>query len=254
MPLTLSPEQREQLQFRYDDASPKLQRRIQALILLAAGCTVTELARSLGVSRSTLYTWIRRFDSDGIEGLRDRPRSGRPPVIDSVLISMLRHIVDNKRPRELGYNALRWTVSLLQKFLEDERGVHVSKEYLRQLLHRNNIQLVSFHRKPRPEQESAGKPFSSPTEDNRKYPDDFKAAVLSIVEEDDRPITEIAKELGLKPWQIYKWRQRYQVVNGKLELSQKRAEEREVKQLIKALRGFDWGKIMQNRPPNLWNR
>jgi len=42
-----------------------------------------EAARLAGLSRSAAYEWHNRYEEDGIEGLRDRPRPGRQPRVDS---------------------------------------------------------------------------------------------------------------------------------------------------------------------------
>jgi hypothetical protein len=41
-------------------------------------------ARRAGLSRSAAYEWHNRYEEEGIEGLRDRPRPGRQPRIDAV--------------------------------------------------------------------------------------------------------------------------------------------------------------------------
>ncbi len=38
-----------------------------------------EVAEELGCDRHTVATWRRRFLDQGLTGLQDRPRSGRPP-------------------------------------------------------------------------------------------------------------------------------------------------------------------------------
>ena len=43
-----------------------------------------EAARLAGLSRSAAYDWHNRYEEDGIEGLRDRPRPGRQPRVDAV--------------------------------------------------------------------------------------------------------------------------------------------------------------------------
>jgi transposase len=43
-----------------------------------------EAARLAGLSRSAAYEWHNRYEEDGIEGLRDRPRPGRQPRVDAV--------------------------------------------------------------------------------------------------------------------------------------------------------------------------
>jgi len=40
--------------------------------------------RLAGLSRSAAYEWHNRYEEEGIEGLRDRPRPGRQPRVDAV--------------------------------------------------------------------------------------------------------------------------------------------------------------------------
>ena len=40
-----------------------------------------EIAREAGVGRQTLCDWACRYNAEGAGGLRDRPRSGRPPLL-----------------------------------------------------------------------------------------------------------------------------------------------------------------------------
>jgi transposase len=43
-----------------------------------------EAGRLAGLSRSAAYEWHNRYEEDGIEGLRDRPRRGRQSRVDAV--------------------------------------------------------------------------------------------------------------------------------------------------------------------------
>lgn len=47
-----------------------------------AGATVTDIARGLGIRPNTVIEWRDRFDEKGVEGLHDRPRSGKPRTYD----------------------------------------------------------------------------------------------------------------------------------------------------------------------------
>ena len=62
--------------------------RERALIVLAIadGAGVSGAARSLGVSRPTVIKWRDRFIADGVGGLSDLPRSGRPKTINDAQI------------------------------------------------------------------------------------------------------------------------------------------------------------------------
>ena len=35
----------------------------------------------LGKTRTWAYKWLHRFDKDGLDGLKDQPRSGKPPDV-----------------------------------------------------------------------------------------------------------------------------------------------------------------------------
>lgn len=49
--------------------------KIQLIGDYLRGCSVTGLSEAYGVSRKTVYKWIRRYEIDGLEGLKDRPRA-----------------------------------------------------------------------------------------------------------------------------------------------------------------------------------
>jgi transposase len=55
-------------------------RRARMILLLAEGHTEAETARRCGQEERTVRRWGRRFSKQGLAGLRDRPRSGRPPL------------------------------------------------------------------------------------------------------------------------------------------------------------------------------
>jgi transposase len=40
------------------------------------------VARELHKSRAWAYKWYKRYNDEGLEGLRDIPRSGRPFFVD----------------------------------------------------------------------------------------------------------------------------------------------------------------------------
>ena len=56
--------------------------RAKIVLMSAKGVPDTEIASVLSLNRKTVSTWRSRFLSDGINGLNDRPRSGKPPVYD----------------------------------------------------------------------------------------------------------------------------------------------------------------------------
>ena len=53
--------------------------RAQTVLSLADGMSVSAVARRVGLERRIVCKWANRFTREGIGGLDDAPRSGRPP-------------------------------------------------------------------------------------------------------------------------------------------------------------------------------
>jgi len=52
--------------------------RAKAILLAADGLANTEIAERLAVSRQAVSQWRIRFCREGVQGLEERPRPGRP--------------------------------------------------------------------------------------------------------------------------------------------------------------------------------
>ena len=57
-----------------------LARRARAMLLLAEGQTYAATSRQVGMAERHVRKWAKRFLREGLAGLYDAPRSGRPPV------------------------------------------------------------------------------------------------------------------------------------------------------------------------------
>src|SRR3954452_11869009 len=82
--LVLSDEDRATLEYwtRCSTVSAGHVERARMVLAIADGAGTSATARSLGVSRPTVIKWRERFLALGLDGLDDRPRSGRPKTID----------------------------------------------------------------------------------------------------------------------------------------------------------------------------
>jgi putative transposase len=114
--------------------SPDLRRRAEALCLLHAGQSVTQVAQRLGVSRRSIFHWIARYRAEGLDGLRTKPRSGRPRITDDHYRTQLKAMLA-RSPRDYGCYMHVWIVGWLAQYLQDETGVCPSASTLRALMH-----------------------------------------------------------------------------------------------------------------------
>jgi transposase-like protein len=67
--------------------------RILAIAHVLDGMSRTDAARSCGMDRQTLRDWVHRYNAEGIAGLADAPRGGRPPALSSEQMAELRGLV-----------------------------------------------------------------------------------------------------------------------------------------------------------------
>ncbi|TKB78529.1 MAG: helix-turn-helix domain-containing protein, partial [Nitrospira sp.] len=56
----------------------RLVERAKIIMYCVQGHSISDIARSLRVRPNTVIDWRRRFDREGVPGLADRPRSGKP--------------------------------------------------------------------------------------------------------------------------------------------------------------------------------
>jgi len=82
--------------------------RAKIVLAAAGGAGTNEIAQRVGVSRPTVIGWRKRYAAEGIGGLDDRPKSGRPKRIDELAIV---HATLEPPPAELGVT--HWSTRLL---------------------------------------------------------------------------------------------------------------------------------------------
>lgn len=59
--------------------SAEMRTRCHIVLLSCEGYSTPEVAHLVRFSQDTVLYWIDRYDVEGVAGLEDRPRSGRPP-------------------------------------------------------------------------------------------------------------------------------------------------------------------------------
>jgi len=86
--------------------------RARLILLLAQGESVTAVAERLQATRKTVHDWRARYLAEGLSGLRDKPRPGRPTVLtDEVVERILQQTVT-----EIPQESTHWSVRLMAKY------------------------------------------------------------------------------------------------------------------------------------------
>src|ERR1700720_1088051 len=115
--------------------SGRVCQRVLMIANMLEGMEHEDAARLAGLSRSAAYEWHNRYEEDGIEGLRDRPRPGRQPRVDAVTSARFKErIVAGADLERDGVVAFRGVDA--QRILKEEFDVDCSLSSTYRLLHR----------------------------------------------------------------------------------------------------------------------
>ena len=117
---------------QWDD--PSEVRRARAVRLSGKGWTVPRISEALDCTRCSVRRWIDLYEVEGLEGLKTKHRSGRPPKVDEEYRQVLAKTLETA-PRELGLAFNRWTLPRLGIYMDKMTGVtvsagHMSRYYL----------------------------------------------------------------------------------------------------------------------------
>lgn len=102
----------------------KLARRYLIITNLDEGRTVSDTARALGVSETTVRRVRKRFMECGEAGLIDRREENGNRKLDEQYLGMLHEVVESS-PQKHGFRRPTWTREMLVKVLKRKTGVQV---------------------------------------------------------------------------------------------------------------------------------
>jgi transposase len=111
----------------------RLVERAQIILGLADGERPSHLALRLRVARPKLYRWLTRFNSHGLAGLQDEPRSGRPATYSADEVSELIAVALSK-PADLELPFASWTLDRLQAYLNEQKGISIKRSRIDEIL------------------------------------------------------------------------------------------------------------------------
>jgi transposase len=119
----------------HHDKRPEVRVRCSAIRLLHLGHKPEQVAEMQTVSKPTIYGWINRWNDSKVEGLANKPKSGRPLKADDEYSLALEEVID-KAPSEFGYDFALWTIDRLRAHLEKKTKINLRESRFRALLKR----------------------------------------------------------------------------------------------------------------------
>ena len=115
------------------DKRAEVRQRAIAIQLLHLGQQPETVAEQQLVSLPTIYNWHKLWREQGLEGLANKKKPGRPAKATEVYCQKLQEILE-KEPLEYGYQFAIWTSDRLRAHLEKDTGILLSEGRFRALL------------------------------------------------------------------------------------------------------------------------
>ena len=108
-------------------------RRLQGIQLYELGWAQVDIAEELKVVGSTVSKWVRAYKSAGIEGIKAKPASGRPPKLSEknkkALVPML-----IKGAKSQGFPNDLWTCPRIARLIREKFKVEYHVDHIPRLM------------------------------------------------------------------------------------------------------------------------
>lgn len=131
--VSLTQSQRDELTNHSHQAIGRVALRAQMVLLSDRGFTVPQIAAIHACGQDVVRTWLHRYEREGVAGLEDEPRSGRPPK--DPLAGLIVDTQASQSPPCSGHGQSCWSVGLLTAFVARRFRLILSCTSVRRLLH-----------------------------------------------------------------------------------------------------------------------
>jgi transposase len=107
--------------------------RARMIQLASEGLSVPLIAQRLARAEKVVRRWVGRFNAEGLKGLEDKPRSGRPVTYsrEEVGVVVATALTD---PKVLGLAFGSWTFARLERYLNEACSLAIKRSRIHELL------------------------------------------------------------------------------------------------------------------------
>jgi transposase len=120
----------------------RIARRILAIAMVLAGHSRQAAAEAQAMERQTLRDWVIRYNEHGLAGLADRPRPGRPSLLNADQEAQLESWVE-QGPDLVKDGPVRWRRLDLRERIMQRFGITMHERSVGKILRRLNFRRIS---------------------------------------------------------------------------------------------------------------
>jgi putative transposase len=113
------------------------ERRMEAVRLLRAGLSQSEVARRVGVHRQSVSRWACELAQSGVRGLRKAKQFGRPAKLTAAQLRELERALE-RGPEAFGFATGLWSASRVRDLIEYRTGVRYHEAHVWRILRKLN--------------------------------------------------------------------------------------------------------------------
>ena len=116
------------------DGAYRVANRLHAVALNMEGRSAPEIADVLKVHRSNVCLWLERWQEEGVEGILEGHRPGRPPNLSERQRQELVDILESGSVA-YGFSSGVWTCPMIARVIEDEFSITYHPAHVSRILH-----------------------------------------------------------------------------------------------------------------------
>jgi transposase len=106
----------------------KIAARLVSILPIAKGESSRKAQELLLLSHNQICIWVKRFNEFGLEGLKDKPKTGRKAKISDKELVWLKNVILNESPTKYGFNTETWTAPLIVIIIEVNCNIRYSDD------------------------------------------------------------------------------------------------------------------------------
>jgi len=112
--------------YRYEQDIKTKERMLFVLNVMYQGKISAQVARDLHRCKAWACEWLKRYDEEGLEGLKNKPRTGRPSELSEEIIYQIK--------KELKESNHGWTTKQVEELIVKKSGIKYHYTHIYRIL------------------------------------------------------------------------------------------------------------------------
>ena len=114
-------------------------RKLAVQRVVEDGEAPSEVIKSLGFGRTSIYRWLRKYEEQGLEALGEKIAPGPEPKLSEKQGQRVKRWILGKDPRQYGFDFGLWTRRIVQALIQEKMGIELGVTAVGRLLASLNI-------------------------------------------------------------------------------------------------------------------